>query len=229
MAASRMAAMRLLALETSTYRLSVALWQDGDLSEKAVHQPNGSSEWLLPAVGELLADAGCSLSDLDGIAFGAGPGSFTGLRLAVGCAQGLAVGLDLPVVGICTLEALALASGESRVFACLDARMNEVYSAAYTDGRETLAPRVSPPETVVLPDGNGWVGCGDGFAHYAERLPAFDRCCPDILPTAAAVARLAASRFENGEAVSADSAAPRYVREKVALTTAERLARGGLR
>jgi tRNA threonylcarbamoyladenosine biosynthesis protein TsaB len=219
----------LLALETSTRRLSVALWRDGEVTESAADMLQGGSEWLLPAVQAILAEAGVSLRDLHGIAFGAGPGSFTGLRLAAGCAQGLAFGLDLPVVAVCTLEALALASGEARVFACLDARMNEVYSGAYADGDEVLRPTVSPPEQVRLPDGEGWIGCGDGFASYPDRLPGFARLRPDVLPTAAAVAQLAALRFAQGEAVDAALAAPLYVRDKVALTTAERLARGGVR
>jgi len=223
------AIMQLLALETSTHRLSVALWRDGELTERAATLPSGGSEWLLPAVQALLADGGMALGSLDGIAFGAGPGSFTGLRLAAGCAQGLAFGLDLPVVGICTLEALALASGEARVFACLDARMNEVYSAAYAGGVQILAPSVSAPEQVPLPPGEDWVGCGDGFVSHPSRLPALPRVRGDVLPTATAVARLAVPRLAAGQGVDAALAAPLYVRDKVALTTAERLARGGVR
>jgi tRNA threonylcarbamoyladenosine biosynthesis protein TsaB len=221
--------MRILALETATHRLSVALWQDGEVAEKSVIRPNSSSEWLLPAVRSLLAETAVAMPTLDAVAFGAGPGSFTGLRLAAGCAQGLAFGLDLPVLGVGTLEALALASGERRVLACLDARMNEVYAAAYTDGGEVLAPSVSVPEAVEMPTGEDWVGCGDGFARYSERLPAVSRLRADVAPTAAAVAQLAARRLARGEGGSAALAQPLYVRNKVALTTAERLARGGVR
>jgi tRNA threonylcarbamoyladenosine biosynthesis protein TsaB len=219
--------MHLLALETATHRLSVALWLDGHVVERAVESPNGSSEWLLPNVHALLAETGTTLKMLDGIAFGAGPGSFTGLRLAAGCAQGLAYGLDLPVLGIGTLAALALASGENRAYACLDARMNEVYVAAYENGIEVVPPVVCPPEQAPLPTGEGWVACGDGFASYPDRLPKFVYTRPELRPTAAAVARLAAPRFERGEGSSAAEAQPIYVRDKVALTTAERLARGG--
>lgn len=219
--------MHLLALESATHRLSVALWLDGRVIERAAELPNGSSEWLLPNVRGLLAESGVGLEALDGIAFGAGPGSFTGLRLAAGCAQGLAYGLDLPVLGIVTLEALALASGEGKAYACLDARMNEVYVAAYENGVEIIAPVVCPPEQVPLPAGEGWVACGDGFASYGERLPRFERIRVDLRPTAAAVATLAAPRFARGEGVAAAEAQPIYVRDKVALTTAERLARGG--
>lgn len=219
--------MRLLALETATHRLSVALWLDGRVLERAADLPNGSSEWLLPNLNALLYDAGVTLKMLDGIAFGAGPGSFTGLRLAAGCAQGLACGLDLPVLGIGTLEALALASGEAKAYACLDARMNEVYVAAYERGTEVLAPVVCPPAQAPLPPGEDWIGCGDGFASYGSSLPAFGRVRPELRPTADAVARLAAPRFARGEGMPAAQALPLYVRDKVALTTAERLARGG--
>jgi tRNA threonylcarbamoyladenosine biosynthesis protein TsaB len=219
--------MRILALETATHRLSIALWEDGRLIERAAELPNGSSEWLLPNVRALLAEAGVTLKMLDGIAFGAGPGSFTGLRLAAGCTQGLAFGLDLPVLGIGTLEALALASGEANAYACLDARMNEVYVAAYDNGVEVMSPVVCPPAQAPIPSGEGWVGCGDGFAGYAAALPQFSRVRADLRPTADAVARLAAPRFARGEGVAAVEAVPLYVRDKVALTTAERLARGG--
>ena len=228
MGRGKIAPMRILALETATHRLSVALWNDGHLVETAAELPSGGSEWLLPAMRAMLDDAGVGPRALDGIAFGAGPGSFTGLRLAAGCAQGLAFGLELPVLGIGTLEALALASGETRAFCCLDARMNEVYVAAYEGGSEIVAPMVCSPEQLPpLPAGDGWVGCGDGFATYPDLLPTLAGTRPRVRPTAAAVARLAAPRFARGEGVPAAQAAPFYVRDKVALTTAERLARGG--
>lgn len=225
--------MILVAIETSTQRLSVALWQDGRLLERGADSQTGGSMLVLPWIGELLAEAGIDKGRLDGVAFGAGPGSFTGLRLACGVAQGLAFGLDLPTVGVTTLAALALASGERRVFACMDARMNEAYTAAYEvaggEVTELEAPRVAPPELVVVPEGPDWVGCGDGYASYAGRLPAAPRIRADVFPTAAAVALLAAPRLARGEGVAAAMATPLYVRDKVALTTAERLARGGLR
>lgn len=227
--------MNLLALETSTHHLSVALWRDGELTERAEELPNGGSERLLPWVRQLLTEADLQITELDGIAFGAGPGGFTGLRLACGVAQGLAFGLDLPVVGVSSLEALALASyrqGDEHLFACLDARMNEVYCAAYLmrDGTpESIMPeRVSPPQQVLLPPSRGWIGCGNGFVTYPELLAThLSAVRPDARPTAAAVAQLAAPRFARGEGIDASLAHPRYVRDKVALTTAERLARGG--
>lgn len=234
--------MKLLAFEASTRRLSVALWCDGALAEKSAEVPNGGSERLLPWANELLAESGLTLKQLDGIAFGAGPGGFTGLRLACGVTQGLACGLDLPVVPVGTLAALALEfaanEGDSRVLACLDARMNEIYVAAYAvDGasvEELMAPKVGAGETAPLPDGTGWHGAGDGFAAYGavlrrrmgERLASADA---HVLPTAGAVARLAAPVLLVGGGVDAALAVPFYVRDKVALTTAERLARGGIK
>lgn len=227
--------MRLLAFETATRHVSVALWQDGGLMERAGEVPNGGSECLLPWVSELLAEAGLTLPQIDGIAFGAGPGSFTGLRLACGVAQGLACGLDLPVMPVSTLEALALASGQCDVWAVLDARMNEVYSAAYrVDGdtvSQLMAPVCLPPAVSPAPTFSGGWGVGDGFASHgallAGRKSDLRGIRADVFPTAAAVLRLGAPRLARGMGVSAALAQPIYVRDKVALTTAERLARGG--
>lgn len=233
---ARIRAVKLLAFEAATRRLSVALWCDGELSEKWADVPNGGSEHLLPWANQLLADAGLSCKQLDGLAFGAGPGGFTGLRLACGVTQGLACGLGLPVVPVGTLAALAMASGKGKVLACLDARVNEVYVAAYAVGdavEEILPPKVGAGETASLPDGDGWRGAGDGFAtphgealrqRMAGRLSSVD---VTAFPTAAAVARLAAPILVAGGGVAAAQALPLYVRDKVALTTAERLARGG--
>lgn len=228
--------MNLLAFESATRRLSVALWCDGVLSEKSADFANGGSEVLLPWALALLGEAGLSLTQLHGIAFGAGPGGFTGLRLACGVTQGLACGLDLPAVPVDTLAALALGSGEGRVLACLDARMNELYLGAYWvtgESVETLmAPKVGEADTAPLPEGEGWRGAGDGFAcpqgerlreRLGERLVS---CAADVFPTASAVARLAAPVLAAGGGVPARQAQPIYVRDKVALTIAERRAQG---
>lgn len=227
--------MRLLAFETATRYMSVALWQDGRSIERAGEVANGGSECVLPWVQELLAEAGLALAQIDGIAFGAGPGSFTGLRLACGVAQGLACGLDVPVMPVSTLEALALACGERDVWTCLDARMNEIYSAAYrVEGdavTQLMGPVCLPPAVSPAPTFSGGWGVGDGFASYGHVLGARK---PDLtgirareFPTAAAVLRLAAPAFARGMGVDAALAQPIYVRDKVALTTAERIARGG--
>jgi len=228
---------KFLAFEAATTRLSVALWCDGVIAEKSALVPNGGSQHLLPWANELLAEAGISLNQLDGIAFGAGPGGFTGLRLACGVTQGLACGLDLPVAPVGTLAALALAGGEGKALACLDARINEIYLAAYLvigDGvQEIMPPKVGAGATALLPEGDGWRGVGDGFAtphglvlqqRMGELLGVVDAAA---FPTASAVARLAAPVLARGGGVAAERALPLYVRDKVALTTAERLARGG--
>ena len=226
----------LLAIETSTHMLSVALATDGGIIERSAYCSTGGSDRVLPWVHEVLAEAGVTLADLDAIAFGAGPGSFTGLRLACAAAQGLAYGAELPVIDIATLEALAFANGPGRVFACLDARMSEVYSAAFEVSAkavvEVLAVTVSPPEFIPLPPGSGWKGCGDGFASYKAVLDqrmqsVLKEINPNVPPLAPAVARLAESRLQRGETIRPADAIPIYVRDKVALTTAERMARGG--
>src|SRR5205814_9437088 len=173
------------------------------------------AELLLPMIKDLLAEGGLTLSQLSGIAFGAGPGSFTGLRIACGVAQGLALGADLPMVGVATLEAMAEAarqrSGRTHVIATLDARMQEIYIAAYEhDGfhwRVVLDPVVVMPSEAPLPPGGGWTGVGNGFAAYPalrERLGgALAGCDEDILPTAIAIGNLALPRFAAGEGVPA--------------------------
>ncbi len=234
--------MNLLAFETSTRRLSVALWHYGERFERELDRPNGGSEKLLPWVQELLAEGELTLSQIDGIAYSAGPGGFTGLRLACGVAQGLAFGLDRPVVGVGSLEVLARtafeATGAKKVFTCLDARMHEVYSAAWllrdAVPFQVLPPMVSPVGEVHVPNGTDWLGCGDGFAVCGEALggvlnETIAHVRSDLCPTAGALAALAARRFARNEGVDAALAAPMYVRDKVALTTAERLARGGVR
>ena len=234
--------MNLLAFETSTRCLSVALWHYGERMERDLDLPNGGSEKVLPWVRELLADGELTLAQIDGIAYGAGPGGFTGLRLACGVAQGLAFGLDRPVIGVGSLEVLARtafeATGAKKVFTCLDARMNEVYSAAWllrdAIPFQVLPPQVGAPAEVHVPNGTDWLGCGDGFSAYHDALGtalegALIHVRADLHPTAGALAALAARRFARNEGVDAALAAPLYVRDKVALTTAERLARGGIR
>lgn len=227
--------MRVLALETSTDLGSCALWLDGELIERRCPTGRPHSETLLPLVRDLLAEAGTDFAGLDAIAFGAGPGAFTGLRVACGIAQGLAVALDLPVVPVGTLEALAAGSDGERVLALLDARMNEVYYAALVrDGAARFVAgdlRVAPPAAVELPEGAGWVACGNALAAYpalAERVArAGFEVRPEAMPTAAAVARLAVPRLQGGAAIDPALAVPLYVRDKVARTVAERLAEGG--
>jgi tRNA threonylcarbamoyladenosine biosynthesis protein TsaB len=222
--------MRLIAIETATEWCSVALWHDGETAALETRAGNRHAERVLPMLEQLLASAGISIAQLDAIAFGAGPGSFTGLRIGCGVAQGLAFARDLPVLGISTLEAMAEESGAPRVIAALDARMGEVYLAAYEktgeSWREALAPGCAAPERVPCPAGGDWTGCGNGFTAYRAALEtalrgALRDCAPQVRPSAVAVARLAAPRFAAGAGMDAALAAPLYLRDKVALTTAE--------
>lgn len=222
--------MRFAALETSTEWCSVALWRDGEIACVERRAVNRHSELALPMLERLLTQARLTAADLDAVAFGAGPGAFTGLRIACGIAQGLAFARGIPVLGISTLEALAEESGAARVVACLDARMREVYYAALEKraGRwqEVIAAQCIAPQSAPRPPGDGWVGCGNGFEVYGEFLGSkVSMMKPQIHPTAVAVAQLAAPRLAAGEGVDAALAAPVYVRDKVAFTK-EELGRG---
>ncbi|HMM54472.1 MAG TPA: tRNA (adenosine(37)-N6)-threonylcarbamoyltransferase complex dimerization subunit type 1 TsaB [Candidatus Desulfobacillus sp.] len=228
--------MKLLALESSSDLFSAALHLDGSTAGREGTPGASHSEIALPLVKALLAEAGIRLEQLDGIAFGAGPGAFTGLRLACSLAQGLAVAAGLPLLGIGSLEALALELGEGRAYACIDARMNEVYCAAYEvrgDGVDTvIAPQVCPPAQAPLPPGAGWRGGGSGFQAHGAALAArlgLEAGAADAAarPRAAGLIRLALPRFAKGEGVDPALAAPLYVRDKVAMTSRERVALGG--
>jgi tRNA threonylcarbamoyladenosine biosynthesis protein TsaB len=225
--------MRLLAIECSTEWLSVATAEGEAVRERREHALQSHSQRVLPLVAELLAEAGWTLGSLEGIAFGAGPGSFTGVRIACGVAQGLALGASLPVVPVTTLLALAddaaRAHGATRVATCIDARMREIYVAAYErrDDRwhEALAPAVVKPGAVEFPPGR-WFGAGNGFDAYPSLAQRQDVHAQDasLVPSAAAVARLALPRLASGEGVAPEHALPLYVRHRVALTSAERAA-----
>lgn len=199
--------------------------------ERAVAAGQSHSSLLMQMVDEVLAESRLTLRDLDGLAYGEGPGSFTGLRIACAVAQGLAFSADLSVAGIGTLQAMAAASDTPRVICCLDARMQEVYHAAYElrDGLwyEVSAPRVCAPAAVPLIDGAGWTGCGSGFTAYGDVLrqrlgTGLSVLRTDVYPHARDIARLAAPVFAAGRGLPAEQAAPVYVRDKVALKTAER-------
>ena len=169
--------MKVLALDSSTEWVGVAACDAGTSLLREERAAAANSQRILPLVDAVLVEAGWRLADLDGIAYGAGPGAFTGVRIACGVAQGLGLGADRPLVGIGTLEALAQAAWQTcraaRVFACLDARMREVYTAAYVRGggqwREAAPPAVVAPADVLrgraFGDGD-WYGAGNGFAAY---------------------------------------------------------------
>lgn len=227
--------MSILALETSTELGSCALWRDGVLTERFCPPGRSHSETLLPLVRELLSEAGLKLAQLDGIAFGVGPGAFTGLRVACGVAQGLAVAAGIPLLPVTSLAAMAEQSGAERVLALLDARMGEVYGGHYVRSGEgyRLCGEicVAAPADLALPADAGWQACGNAPAVYPLLRQRLDEAgiavLPNILPHAAALARLALPMLARGEGIDAARAAPLYVRDKVAKTVAERLSEGG--
>ena len=222
--------MLIAAFETSGEWCSVALCLDGEVRGREQRAGTRHSELALPMLEALLAEAGRTASQLDAVAFGAGPGSFTGLRIACGLAQGLAFARDLPVLGVSTFEAIAQEAAARRVVACIDARMHEVYHAAFEKhgGRwvEAAPGRCLPPDDVPAPEGADWVGCGSGFAAFPDLLKGrLAAVRPEVHPTAVAVAELAAPRLAAGEGVDAAQALPVYLRDKVAFTKRELEAR----
>lgn len=225
--------MRLLAFETSTEACSVAVYVDGQVRERFGIAPRRHTELALPWADEALAEAGVARSQLDAIAVGRGPGAFTGVRLAIAIAQGVALALDRPVVPVSTLAALAMRAGGERRIAAIDARMGEVYLGVFARDGEGLAALsdevVVKPDLAAIPDGDAWHGAGTGFAaaegalqsRLQGRLAAVDHLA---LPHAADVARLAALAFVRGEALPAERVEPAYLRNDVALTLAQQQA-----
>lgn len=235
--------MNLLAFDTSTDVMSIAVQRgaggaDGTHGVPQVWQHTGAggaqaSTALIPAIQQLMLQAGLSFGQLDAIAFGRGPGSFTGLRTACSVAQGLAFGAGVPVLPVDTLLAVAeearyqleLAPGHLRVLAALDARMDEVYAAYYEYSSDLWNQHggcsLVSPESLVLEE--GWAIAGNAFAAYGDRLPARDALRIVALPTASAMLRLAPALLAAGHAAPADQALPIYIRDKVAKTTRERM------
>lgn len=224
--------MKLLAFETATEACSVALFVDGAVRERFELAPRRHAELALPWAEELLAEAGIARSQLDAVAAGRGPGAFTGVRLAISIAQGIALALDRPVVPVSTLATLAM-QAEGDVIAAIDARMGEVYLGAFRcvgEGVQPLAPEtVVKPADATIPEGAGWHGIGTGFAaadgalrnRLRAQLGTVDAAA---LPHAADVARLAVLAYARGEALAPERAEPAYLRNHVALTLAEQQA-----
>lgn len=220
--------MKLLAFDTSTENMSVAVASGEQLWQRSGPAGPLASATLIPMIEALLKQAGLGLGELDAIVFGRGPGSFTGLRTACAVAQGLAFGAGLPVLGIDTLQAVAeharAQAGCTQVLAILDARMDEVYAGAYewTGGRWARCGEFSldKPEALALP--TGWTLAGNAFEAYGHRLPQAPRVA--AVPDAPALLRLAPLLLAAGEALPAAAALPLYVRDKVAQTTNERAA-----
>ncbi|MEH6434374.1 tRNA (adenosine(37)-N6)-threonylcarbamoyltransferase complex dimerization subunit type 1 TsaB [Massilia sp. DD77] len=225
----------ILAIETSSELASCALLAGDKVFVRASSGVRTHSQSVLPMVQELLAEAGVALAQVDAVAFGAGPGSFTGVRTACGVAQGLAYGAGLPVLPMVTLEAMAEAcrarTGAHEVLAVLDARMGEVYWAQYRfdNGawRELAAPALAAPEAVAPLAAEGLQACGNGFSAYPGAFagqPFAAGALADVVPHAHELALLAVGALANGLGVPAAQAQPIYLRNKVAYTSAERQA-----
>lgn len=216
----------LLALDTATEACSAALLHDGKVYSRLVEAPREHAQRLLPMIDELLAEAGIGLADVDALAFGRGPGAFTGVRIATGMVQGLALALDKPVLAVSNLAMLAQQAwrehGCERVCAAIDARMDEVYWGCYRwqDGVMRLQGEesVCAPEAVSLPV--GFVapvqGAGTGW-QYADRLAVpVTQSWPRMLPNAEDLLSLALVDWEAGKQVDAAAAQPVYLRDQVA-------------
>lgn len=234
--------MNLLALETTTEACSVALVHGDELLVRSELAPRRHTELALPMADALLAEAGLARTALDAIAVGRGPGAFTGVRIGVALAQGMALALDLPVVAVSSLAALALeaevddaALDDAAILAVIDARMGEIYAGAYRHdaggGLVELMPEcVLEPGRLQLPEALAWLVVGSGWATYADVLAPMlgDRLRSAEgarYPQAARVAELAVREYQAGRAVAPELALPVYLRDKVALTLAEQHAR----
>lgn len=223
---------RILAIETATAACSAALYIDGEVEERYSLAPRQHAALILPMVESLLLEAGLACHDLDAMAFGRGPGAFTGVRIAASTAQGIAFGAGLPVLPVSTLAALASGAmretNESRIIAALDARMDEVYWGIYERGDKGVPEllneeQVAKPDVVSMPETDDWVAAGSGWAAYAgvlmprigERLRSV---LPDLEPRAHDIALIGADSFARGETRRAEDAIPVYLRDQVART-----------
>lgn len=219
--------MKLLAIDTATERCSVALRIDGHVISRSVDTPRGHADLILALTEELLREGATRLQDLDAIAYGRGPGAFTGVRIAIGVVQGLAFGASLPTVGVSNLAAVAqqIAKPGERVLVCMDARMNEVYwGLFFCDERIGLVKpaseeRVGPICAVNASGVQLNVCAGTGFGAYAELAASFGEfpMHSHTLPRATDIALLGEAAFLNGEGLPAQQAQPVYLRDNVAI------------
>lgn len=227
--------MKLLAIESSTETLSLALQVDTGLRTFDEVTGPAASQRILPEIQRLLTEADVKLTALDGIVYGTGPGAFTGVRVAVGVAQGLAFGASLPVVGVSSVLAVAESTRQitqaEKVIVCLDARMGEIYHAVllWQTGawQELSKPVVCKPQDAPAVEGSDWVGAGSGWRVFEQILSEkyagqLSDIQPDRMPQASSMLALAQPLFTAGHTQSAQEAAPLYVRNRVALTAAER-------
>ncbi len=228
--------MNILALESSSEACSAALISGDNLIARYRLAPRRHAELLLSMLDELLREAGIEKQALGGLAYGHGPGSFTGVRISAAMVQGISLAHDIPVVGISTLQSMAHLCwrkyGHANILTALDARMREVYFAAYRVESEGKAPlhteeQLAAPGSVRIPDSGKWVGAGTGWKTYRPELsqgcaPILESVLDYIYPHAMDVALLARQRFLAGQGKSAEQVMPVYLRNKVALTEKER-------
>ena len=221
--------MNILALETSTEACSAALLSQGLIVTRFEIAPRRHTDLILPMLEEVIAEAGISKSDIDAIAFGNGPGAFTGVRIATSIAQGLAFSLDVPVIPVSTLAAMAQQAMDldqvNQVATALDARMNEVYFSTFekdAEGytKETMQAVVIPPAKVSMPKGKNWVAVGNAWEVYAaefndDLMQQIISVKANIYPAAGEIARIAQKTLKLGDVQSIEQALPVYIRDTV--------------
>jgi len=220
--------MNILALDTCTEMCSAAILINGHFFERSELTQRGHSEKILGMLDEVLADAKCTLADIDVVAFGRGPGSFTGVRIGVGVAQGIAFARQLPVVAVSTMAAVAQIAidnhAATRIAVAMDARMGEVYAGHFVEqnglAKALDQERVCPPDSFHPADKSEWFAAGTGWDEYHTILNQnFTQQISEkhaLLPTATAIAKLAADYAKNGQTIAADQAVPVYLRDNVA-------------
>ena len=225
-----------LAIDTTTEACSVALSCDGHIQSRYTEEPRKHADLVLPMVDELLAEAGITLNQLNGIAFCQGPGAFTGLRIGAGVVQGLSFSADVPVLGVSTLATMAQRThrehNASHVYAAIDARMGEIYWGCYRLSKKLMLLQgeesVVEPSALIMPsilnNEDVWVGCGTGWA-FNEALESagirVSNIYDKMLPHAVDALTLATPGLDAGNGVSAEFALPHYVRNNVAKKKAE--------
>jgi tRNA threonylcarbamoyladenosine biosynthesis protein TsaB len=215
---------KLLAIDTATEACSAALWVDGTVYAQDAQAPNRHSELLLPMIEDVLARGAITLDQLDAVAWGRGPGAFTGLRIGAAIVQGMAFGCDIPVISVSSLHALAQRHKVSQVLVAIDARMEQVYWACYRreGGHMTRIgnERLTSPQGIVAPHGGRWLAVGSGWDRYLAEMKAVLSGVPvchivDCCPHAEQVAEIAARVYSRGGSVPADLAQPCYLRNRV--------------
>ncbi|ALX97286.1 tRNA (adenosine(37)-N6)-threonylcarbamoyltransferase complex dimerization subunit type 1 TsaB [Serratia sp. JSRIV001] len=221
---------RILAIDTATEACSVAIWNQGEVHALFELCPREHTQRILPLVQQVLADTGLSLSQLDALAFGRGPGSFTGVRIGIGIAQGLALGAELPMLGISTLQTMAQGAwrmtGAQRVLAAIDARMGEVYWGQFerqpdgqwleSAGEAVLSPQQALERAQHLQ--GDWAHVGTGWQTYPDLVAGSSLHVTDgqmLLPQAEDMLPLALQAWQQGLAVSVENAEPTYLRNEV--------------